>query len=382
MKPLRILSVVNVPWDTRLGAARVWMELDAEWERAGHVVTKFCLDDAFPQPAPSGARAALRLLRFPSRAAAFIRERSGEFDVIDALIGTLPFAKNVLRHRGLLVARSVGLFHMYEKFERAQQLPRRLSPSSLFFDYFGAAGRRASRKSLETADLLNVPNEQEAAVVRDELHCSTASVVLPYGLTNKQIADFESAARPSADRLAGKQVCFVGMWSRRKGSRDWGAIIAAVRERIPDARFLFLGTMVENAIVLRDLALRDSSFVEIVPHYEPGELPQLLSRAAVGVFPSYVEGFGLAVIEQLAAGIPTIAYDAAGPREILGPEFGEMLTQAGDVSGVAERVVRLLQRDEVTYRHLSERCRLHAARFRWSEIAERTIAEYAARLPR
>ena len=38
--------------------------------------------------------------------------------------------------------------------------------------------------------------------------------------------------------------------------------------------------------------------------YQPDALPQLLSDCTVAAFPSYVEGFGLAVVEQLAAGIP------------------------------------------------------------------------------
>src|SRR5882724_11270930 len=106
-KPLRILAIVNVPWDPRLGAARVWIELTEEWRQAGHVVEKFCLTDAFPQPASSPAVAAIRLLRFPFRTARFVRENGKRFDVIDALIGVLPFSKTSLGFRGLLVARSV-----------------------------------------------------------------------------------------------------------------------------------------------------------------------------------------------------------------------------------------------------------------------------------
>src|SRR6476469_4130422 len=116
-KPLRILAVVNVPWDPRFGAARVWIELTDEWRKAGHDVEKFCLTDAFPESASHPAHAALRLIGFPQRAARFIRENAERFDVIDALICTLPFSKKSLGFRGLLVARSVGLYHLYEKFE-------------------------------------------------------------------------------------------------------------------------------------------------------------------------------------------------------------------------------------------------------------------------
>ena len=50
---LRVLAIVNLPWDPRLGAARVWIELCDEWRQAGHVVEKFCLTDAFPNPTSS-----------------------------------------------------------------------------------------------------------------------------------------------------------------------------------------------------------------------------------------------------------------------------------------------------------------------------------------
>ena len=48
-RPLRILAIVNLPWDSRLGASRVWIELAKEWTRAGHTVEKFCLTDAYPR---------------------------------------------------------------------------------------------------------------------------------------------------------------------------------------------------------------------------------------------------------------------------------------------------------------------------------------------
>src|SRR6476646_5772743 len=165
-KPLRILAVVNVPWDPRLGAARVWIELTDEWRKAGHHVDKFCLTDAFPKPASSPAQAALRLIGFPQHAARFIRENAGRFDVIDALIVTLPFSKRSLNFQGLLVARSVGLYYLYEKFE--QMAAKRWTPESKgkllgrpFYWFFNRRARSAAEASVRHCDLLNLPNSDE-----------------------------------------------------------------------------------------------------------------------------------------------------------------------------------------------------------------------------
>jgi hypothetical protein len=116
---LRILIIVNLPWDSRLGAVRVWVELAEQWRKEGHTVEKFCLTDAFPRSTKSRALSTLRQAWFfPYRAAQYVRRLGRRFDVIDCLIGTLPFEKRKLRFDGLLVARSVGLYRSYEHFIR------------------------------------------------------------------------------------------------------------------------------------------------------------------------------------------------------------------------------------------------------------------------
>src|SRR4051812_23399501 len=117
-KPLRILTIVNLPWDPRLGAARVFIELSEQWKASGHHVETFCLTDAFPSPTNSRSLSALRELLFPARAAKYVRQNASRFDVIDALIGTLSISKQKLGFEGLLVARSIGLYRGFDQFVR------------------------------------------------------------------------------------------------------------------------------------------------------------------------------------------------------------------------------------------------------------------------
>jgi len=42
-----------------------------------------------------------------------------------------------------------------------------------------------------------------------------------------------------------------------------------------------------------------------------------LSRADVIIFPSRTETFGLVVLEAMACGVPVVAYDVLGPRDII-----------------------------------------------------------------
>ncbi|MDQ6765648.1 MAG: glycosyltransferase, partial [Verrucomicrobiota bacterium] len=143
----------------------------------------------------------------------------------------------------------------------------------------------------------------------------------------------------------------------------------------PDARFRFLGTMI-NAEVIRAELGTAAARVELISEYEPDELPGLLSDCTAGAFPSYVEGFGLAVLEQLAAGLPTVAFDTPGPRDLLAAHMPEMLVASGDVEQFSGALARVLSLPSERYNELSRRSATAAAAFSWPVIARDTIRTY------
>lgn len=383
--PLRILAVVSLPWDSHLGAARVWIELAKEWTGAGHTVEKFCLTDAFPDSEVSRVRSALRQVFFPWRAAAFIRRNADRFDVIDGLIGVIPYSKKSLRFRGLMVARSVGLYRLYDQFTRQERIlwpdkPKGRLIGRLLHRFVAWRLWKNSEKSVRHCDLIYLPNEDERLEMARDPQIRVPCLVQPYGLSDELRNSLAAAALPSAERLRRKKICFIGMWSLRKGSRDWPKIIAAIRQHHPAAEFLFLGTMVEEAVLRSDLGSVAARNPTCRATFEAWELPSLLADCAVALFPSYVEGFGLAVLEQLAAGLPTIAYDVPGPRQILQPQAARFLTPAGDTAAVAARATEILSLSAPEYDKLSAECRAIAGQYRWSNIARATLDEFRAAL--
>jgi glycosyltransferase involved in cell wall biosynthesis len=380
---LRILVVISHPWDVRLGAPRVYMELSEQWRATGNVVEIFSLSDAFPGEAGAGAKFLLRQFAFAYKAAAFIRENAARFDVVDALVGDLPFPKEKLGFQGLLVARSVGLPQFYDRFEKSvrQTWPAPTRGSLAGRIFYGWARRhrlRASAKALRHADLVNVPNVAESIYVRRE-RSARSIVIQPYGLTAQRRAQLQNGAAAPDARLAEKKVCFIGMWGARKGAYAWPQIITLVCAEIPEARFLFLGTMVEADRIKSALGTAGEA-VEVVAQYQPDELPGLVAGCTAGAFPSYVEGFGLAVLEQLAAGLPTVAFDIPGPRDVLGADNGELLVARGDVSAFANAIVKILRTDPASYRRLVDRSIAAVSDYSWPSIAAETVIAYRAAL--
>lgn len=385
--PLRILIVVDLPWDARLGAVRVFIGLADAWRAAGHTVSQYCLTDAFPTPPKLRFFSACRQLFFPRKAASFVSRNASNFDVIDSLVGTLPFPKRRLRFSGLIVTRSVGLYRLYEKFEKLSSeqwldRPRGKLLGRLFYTFTSKRLSQAADDSLRHCDLVNVPNQHELRSIHEEMGLDKAVVVWPYGLTADQRSAFADAAARTDLRRARKKISFIGMWSPRKGAKDWGGIIRRVRASVPDARFIFLGTLVEDRQLLQDLALPAIDFVTLAAEYRAEQLPALLSDVAVGAFPSYAEGFGLAVLEQLAAGIPTVAYDSPGPRAILGDDLSELLVPIGDVDAFSAKLIQVVNCDAAQYEELRRKSIATAARFTWSGVAERTLDAYRLHLMR
>ena len=358
------------------------MELAKQWTKSGHVVEKFCLTDAFGSPKDLRGLSWLRVIWFPRRVGRYIRENGHRFDLVDALTGTVPFSKSRLGFHGLMVSRSVGLYRSYEEFTRSSKRrwsdqPRGKFLGQIFYSFISWQLARFSDRCVQCCDLINVPNEEERSSLESNVGTRKPIVVQPYGLNETDRAAFAAAAQSSGARLRNTEVVFIGMWSLRKGSRDWAELIRLIRNVLPNTKFAFLGTMTDDETLFKDLRVSSRENILHVSSYDPAELPRLLASATVGIFPSYIEGFGLAVLEQLAAGIPTVAYDVPGPRQILASHRTEFLVPIGNVTAMADRAVEILRMEDNEHATLAEASRRIADRFRWETIAAETIDEYA-----
>ena len=235
---------------------------------------------------------------------------------------------------------------------------------------------RQFQKSLKTCDLINVANYDELEYVRNVLGLTQECVVFPFGLSSERREKLVKAAQSPEVRLAKKEVVFIGTWEPRKGSRDWKEIITTVKSQIPSVKFLFLGTGISAEKVLVDLGFPVCDWIRIIPNYESKELPGLLSESTVGAFPSYIEGFGFAVLEKLACGLPTVAYDVPGPREMIKFLDSSLLVKVGNTEQFSHKLIDLLSIDGFSYNQFSQKCIEVSKKFSWENIAQDTLLAY------
>lgn len=394
-RPLRVLMMIHTAWSRNLGGPRVQLELGEEFRKLGCEVSKFSYEDAFRESASTGDGKLARLaavLRnnrsFSRRAVDWVQRHAKNFDLIDAHQTDLPVSKAHLGFSGLLVARSVGLVPEYNKFERwsARRWPQETTFRQGIHRLMTLpAARRRIRDVLPSfrhADLVNVSNRDDLVTLRDGMGFGDKVVWFPFGISEERRAAFDAAALSPSVRLASKTVAFIGTWNSRKGCRDWPEIFSRLRQLEPQAKLLLLGTGMSEVHVRRSFPADAQSAITVIPSYASEDLPRILGGATVGAFPGYLEGFGFSVLEKIAAGLPTVAYDSPGPRDILGRLSQPAMVPPGDIAGFAASLAGLLGLGESAYTSFAGHAR-HAARtFSWAEIAKETLATYRERLAR
>jgi radical SAM protein with 4Fe4S-binding SPASM domain len=186
-------------------------------------------------------------------------------------------------------------------------------------------------------------------------------------------------------------VLTVSRLAPRKGHRTVLHAIARLADRRPRLKYVFTGASEALRAELMDLAsaLGIASRVIATGFVPDDELPALYRRARVFALlaegaDNDVEGFGVALLEAAASGLPTVASRTGGvPEAIVDGDTG-LLVAPADASAAAQAIDRLL--DPEVGRAFGERGRARVvASFSHERAAERVLTvwnEILARGPR
>ena len=118
--------------------------------------------------------------------------------------------------------------------------------------------------------------------------------------------------------------------------------------------------------------------VRFLPFVTDADLPSYLRLAEIFVFPSEnrLEGFGLAVAEAMAVGLPVIIADMPGVREVIEPGTDGLLAEPMLPSDLAEKI-RTLLADPARRRAMGTAGRRRAEeRYAVARVAEQLLSVY------
>ncbi len=87
--------------------------------------------------------------------------------------------------------------------------------------------------------------------------------------------------------------------------------------------------------------------VEIIIKPEQTELAELYRSAAIHVFASWYEGFGMPPLEAMASGTAVVCTDCGGVREYIIEGYNALIVPPGDIEELAANVILLLKNIEL-----------------------------------
>lgn len=170
--------------------------------------------------------------------------------------------------------------------------------------------------------------------------------------------------------LSAPVVELLGRLSFEKGQDMMLEAWAEVTGRFPDWRLRLYGSGPDEEALRRQAGeLGISGTVEF--RGTTADVEGALNEASIFALPSRVEGFPMSVMEAMAYGLPTVAFDCApGVRELITDESDGLLVQPGNTTEFAEALARLMS-DEGLRAKLGRQARTSVRRFSADVVMDR-----------
>jgi glycosyltransferase involved in cell wall biosynthesis len=162
----------------------------------------------------------------------------------------------------------------------------------------------------------------------------------------------------------------------RKHIADLLRALPAVRRAVPRARAVIVGDGPEHKALrglAAELGLGDAAqFLGSLP--DDAQVARCYRQADVFCLPSVQEGYGIAFLEAMAAGLPIVATRAAAIPEVVPDAQAGLLIPPGDVAALAAALIALLKNPEqrAAYGTFAQR---YVDQSDWGRVAEQFLEQ-------
>ena len=279
-----------------------------------------------------------------------------KFDVIHAHEPAAPPLCPIVLHHSRAV--NVGTFHAYRETNTAYQITRPLLTPL----YNKLDGRIFVSQAVRDFTLATFAGDFR---------------VIPNGIDAQRFASprVEPIKRFDDGR---PNILYVGRLDKRKGFEYLLRAFPIIKQQIPNARLIVVGAFdaQEKEPFVRFARQHHLTSVHFVGYVSREELPRYYRTATLFCAPSTgFESFGIVLLEAMAAGVPIVASDITGYRQVLTHEHEGMLVPPYEPEAIARAVTALLQ-DARTRQHMAHAGRVTAARYDWTHIADAVLSYY------
>ena len=169
---------------------------------------------------------------------------------------------------------------------------------------------------------------------------------------------------------------FVGRMEKRKGLRYLLSAYADLKWDYPELRLIVVGPGEPDDDSQRVMGERNLTDVVFAGQVSNEMLPAYYQTADIFCSPATGgESFGMVLLEAMAAGVPVVASDISGYRDVVTHGADGLLPAPSDPTALAG-AIRTLIEDPDLRTQMGAAGRIKAHGYRWSEVATRVLDFY------
>mgnify|MGYP002762659898 CR=1 FL=1 len=230
---------------------------------------------------------------------------------------------------------------------------------------------------LEQADVVTAVSQALSETVQETFPGGYTPVLVPNGI------DYEFWSAPGAGPVhqpqAAPLLVSVGALKHVKGHDMLIDAFSVISRQYPDSHLVLIGdgplrTSYEEKIAKMNLADR----ITVTGWLQPEEVRAWLRESDLFVFPSRSEGFGIALVEAMAVGVPVIASNAGGIPEVVG-DLDDALVNPVNSTELLKAITALLE-NRKAQESLRVQVQKRASNYCFSKTVNTYLNEYKRNL--
>jgi glycosyltransferase involved in cell wall biosynthesis len=178
-----------------------------------------------------------------------------------------------------------------------------------------------------------------------------------------------------------KKAIAVGRLSHEKGFDMLIEAWKLVAKEHPDWELDIFGNDDNYKDVLLQLIVENRLENQVKLHESIKDIQNVYPDYSMVILTSRLEAFSMVLLEAMACGIPSIAFDAYGPKDIIQTGENGFLVKTGDIKALSGQINRLIESPDMrktmgnTARKMSENYQVEKIMTRWDELFKELINE-------
>ncbi len=233
-------------------------------------------------------------------------------------------------------------------------------------------------RGMKKAEKIITISEFSKKDIADTLRIDPSKITVAYPAYDRSLYNVKKTKIPAKYKIPSDRefILYVGSEQKRKNVDKILLALAKIKKKLPAILFVKIGKPHDPAgrdtllkIIEKHKIKENVIFLDYVPEKD---LPAFYNNAAVFVFPSSYEGFGLPVLEAMACGCPVITTKYSSLPEVGGDAV--VYVEPENVTNITKSIEAEVKKNDINYnRNIKLR---QTGKFDWKHSAKRIITEY------